>query len=100
LVAALRDLPVQELKIDRMFIRALPGTPQDRMAVETVLQLAQRLGLRTVAVGVEHTAQWAWLKEQGCDAAQGWLIGKPVEADGFVDAIAALRRGKATFTGA
>jgi EAL domain-containing protein (putative c-di-GMP-specific phosphodiesterase class I) len=53
-----------------------------------------------VAVGVEHTAQWAWLKEQGCDAAQGWLIGKPVEADGFVDAIAALRRGKATFTGA
>ncbi len=98
-VAALRDLAVQELKIDRMFIRALPGTPQDRMAVETVLQLAQRLGLRTVAVGVEHAAQWAWLKEQGCDAAQGWLIGRPVEADHFVEAIAALRRAKSAFTG-
>jgi EAL domain-containing protein (putative c-di-GMP-specific phosphodiesterase class I) len=67
------------------------------MAVQTVIGLAHQLGLRAIAVGVEHATQWAWLKEQGCDAAQGWLIGKPVEAEGLVETIAALRRSRGHF---
>jgi EAL domain-containing protein (putative c-di-GMP-specific phosphodiesterase class I) len=96
-LASLRSLPVTEIKIDRGFVRPLPGTGEDRLAVETVLRLAHQLRLRTVAVGVENAAQWAWLKEQGCDAAQGWLIGRPVESTDLPATIGALRRARGTF---
>jgi len=96
-LAHLRGLPISEIKIDRGFVRALPGTPEDRLAVETILRLAQPLKLRTVAVGVENTAQWAWLKEQGCDAAQGWLIGRPVESADLAATIGSLRRARGQF---
>jgi EAL domain-containing protein (putative c-di-GMP-specific phosphodiesterase class I) len=98
-LALLRGQPLDEIKIDRSFIRPLPGTTDDRLAVDTVLKLAHRLGWRAVAMGVEHAAQWSWLKEQGCDAAQGWLVGKPVEADAFLDTVATLRRARGQFTG-
>ena len=97
-LASLRGLPITEIKIDRSFVRALPGTAEDRMAVETVLRLAHQMGLRATAVGVENAAQWAWLKEQGCNAAQGWLIGKPVEGTELAPTIAALRRARGQFT--
>ncbi len=96
-VAHLRNLPIQEIKIDRSFVRSLPGGAEDRLAVETVLRLARQLGLRTIAVGVETAAQWSWLKEQGCDAAQGWLIGKPLEADQLLEAVGHLRRKHGKF---
>jgi EAL domain-containing protein (putative c-di-GMP-specific phosphodiesterase class I)/DNA-binding response OmpR family regulator len=96
-LAGLRGLPISEIKIDRSFVRPLPGLPEDRLAVETILRLAQQMQLRTLAVGVENAAQWAWLKEQGCDAAQGWLIGKPVEGAELPGAIGALRRARGQF---
>jgi EAL domain-containing protein (putative c-di-GMP-specific phosphodiesterase class I) len=96
-LASLRSLPITEIKIDRSFVRTLPGAPEDRLAVETVLRLARQMGLRTMAVGVENAAQWAWLKEQGCDAAQGWLIGKPVEASELAGTIGTLRRSRGQF---
>jgi EAL domain-containing protein (putative c-di-GMP-specific phosphodiesterase class I)/DNA-binding response OmpR family regulator len=96
-LASLRRLPIREIKIDRSFVRPLPGTREDRLAVETVLQLARSMQLRTVAVGVENAAQWAWLKEQGCDAAQGWLIGRPVEGAELPATIGALRRARGQF---
>jgi EAL domain-containing protein (putative c-di-GMP-specific phosphodiesterase class I) len=65
--------------------------------VETILRLAQQMQLRTLAVGVENAAQWAWLKEQGCDAAQGWLIGKPVEGAELPGVIGTLRRARGQF---
>ena len=96
-LASLRGLPITEIKIDRSFVRALPGATEDRMAVETVLRLAHQMGLRVTAVGVENTAQWAWLREQGCDAAQGWLVGKPVEGAELAAAVGALRRARGQF---
>jgi len=96
-LASLRGLPITEIKIDRSFVRALPGTAEDRMAVETVLRLAHQMGLRATAVGVENAAQWAWLKEQGCDAAQGWLIGKPVEGHELAATVASLRKARGQF---
>jgi EAL domain-containing protein (putative c-di-GMP-specific phosphodiesterase class I)/DNA-binding response OmpR family regulator len=96
-LAGLRGLPISEIKIERSFVRPLPGSPEDRLAVETILRLARQMRLRTLAVGVEHAAQWAWLKEQGCDGAQGWLIGKPVEGSELPGAIGALRRARGQF---
>jgi EAL domain-containing protein (putative c-di-GMP-specific phosphodiesterase class I) len=97
-LAMLRGQPIDEIKIDRSFIRPLPGSTDDRLAVDTVLKLAHRLGWRALAMGVEHAAQWIWLKDQGCDAAQGWLMGRPVEADAFLDTVALLRRTRGQFT--
>jgi EAL domain-containing protein (putative c-di-GMP-specific phosphodiesterase class I)/CheY-like chemotaxis protein len=96
-LAGLRRLPISEIKIDRSFVRPLPGMAEDRLAVETILRLAQQMQLRTSAVGVENEAQWAWLKEQGCDTAQGWLIAKPVEGTELPGVIGALRRGRGQF---
>lgn len=80
-LAQLRDLPFNEVKIDGSFVHgagsnAIPGT-----IVHTALTLARRLGLRTVAEGVETVADWAWLRRQACDIAQGYFIGRPMPAD-------------------
>lgn len=74
----LRDLPLQEIKIDRSFVNWLaPGTP-DEDIVATTLDLAHRRGLRTVAEGVENNEAWDLLREQGCNLAQGYLMCRPV----------------------
>ena len=94
---SLRRLPVNEIKLSRDLVQPLPGAPSDRAAVQAMLSMAHAMGLRASAVGVENASQWAWLKEQGCDAAQGWLIGKPVEARELPTSIAGLRRLRGRF---
>jgi len=93
-LANMKALPVSELKIDRSFIRPLPGTAPDRMMVQTMLALSKQLNMRMVAVGVENVTQWAWLKEQACDGAQGWLIGKAVAAEEFSALVGEIRQNK------
>ena len=93
-LANMKALPVSELKIDRSFIRPLPGTAPDRMMVQTMLALSKQLNMRMVAVGVENVTQWAWLKEQACDSAQGWLIGKAVAAEEFSSLVGEIRQNK------
>ena len=93
-LANMKALPVSELKIDRSFIRPLPGTAQDRMMVQTMLSLSKQLNARVVAVGVENVTQWAWLKENACDGAQGWLIGKAVAAEEFPALVGEIRQNK------
>ncbi|MEI6274161.1 MAG: EAL domain-containing protein, partial [Phycisphaerae bacterium] len=90
----MKALPVSELKIDRSFIRPLPGTSQDRMMVQTLLALSKQLDIRVVAVGVENITQWAWLKEYDCDGAQGWLIGKAVASEEFPALVGEIRQNK------
>ncbi len=76
----LRDLPLQEIKIDRSFVMTLePGTI-DAAIVTSSVQLAKTLGLRTVAEGVETAATLNLLRELGCDVAQGYYLGRPVPA--------------------
>ena len=77
-LSRLRDLPVDELKIDRSFVMQLGGRA-DGSLVATILHLAQELSLGTVAEGVEETAQMERLKELGCVLAQGHLIAWPSE---------------------
>jgi diguanylate cyclase (GGDEF)-like protein/PAS domain S-box-containing protein len=75
----LRDLPVDELKIDRTFIqgRAAQG---DFGLIATIIQLGRELDLATVAEGIESPEQLAQLRELGCDVGQGYLLGRPAAA--------------------
>jgi diguanylate cyclase len=87
----IRRLPVSELKLDRTF---LSGAPRDQRAVAVIrstVDLAHSLGLRIVAEGIEHLDALALVDDLGCDAAQGYLMGRPVPADEFDLGPAALK---------
>lgn len=76
--------PFRELKFDRSFITGIePGTPR-WMVVEAVIALAHKLGLQTVAEGIETHAEWQLLKDAGCEYAQGYFIAKPMARDDFL----------------
>ena len=72
----LRDLPVDELKIDRSFISRMAGQV-DHGLVATIIKLGRELELGTVAEGIESPEQLALLRELGCDLGQGFLLGHP-----------------------
>jgi EAL domain-containing protein (putative c-di-GMP-specific phosphodiesterase class I) len=76
----LQQFPVDILKIDRSFTDALLRGPNEAALVRTIIALADMLGLRSVAEGVEDAEQEAQLRLLGCDAAQGFHIGHPVDA--------------------
>ena len=73
----LTRLPVDIVKIDRSFVERLGGPPGDETLVRAVVQLARSLGLRSVGEGVETPTQLERLQSFGCDAAQGYLFGRP-----------------------
>jgi len=83
-LANLQKLPVDELKIDRMFVSLLPGDPQNAAIVRSIIDLAHNLDLELVAEGVETTAGLRWLREEGCERAQGYYLSKPMPADEFL----------------
>jgi diguanylate cyclase (GGDEF)-like protein len=76
----LRDLPVQELKMDRSFISSMRSDPRTRMIIASTFQMAQALGLRMVAEGVEDAATMADLVAMGVDVLQGYYLAKPMPA--------------------
>ena len=75
----LMRLPVNEIKIDRSFVTGLATDPDSGAIVRSAVGLGHNLGLRVVAEGLQDRAAEAILIEAGCDAAQGFLIGKPVD---------------------
>ncbi len=79
-LAFLRDLPVDNLKIDRSFVRDVATGAFDGAVVSAVVGLARSLGLRTIAEGVEDHAQMDVLRELRCDAVQGFLFSMPLPA--------------------
>jgi len=72
----LQSFPINQLKIDRSFVRPLPESGQ--MLAGAVIGLAHDFGLTVVAEGVEDRAQLGWLQRAGCDYAQGYLLGRPM----------------------
>jgi len=74
-------MPVQVLKIDRTFLQAVPGDGQATAIVTAIIELAAALGMEAVAEGVENEEQRAFLVDQGCPLAQGYLLGRPAPAD-------------------
>ena len=75
----LMRLPVNEIKIDRSFVSALASDPDSGAIVRSAVGLGHNLGLRVVAEGLQDRMAEAVLVEAGCDAAQGYLLGGPVE---------------------
>ena len=80
-LALLQGLPVDEIKIDRSFVRDMLENPSDAAIVRSTIDLADNLGLSAVAEGVETPAALEELRTFGCHEAQGYLIGRPVPAD-------------------
>jgi EAL domain-containing protein (putative c-di-GMP-specific phosphodiesterase class I) len=82
-LAYLKRLPIDKLKIDRLFIKDVPRNAEDVAIVRGVIAMAHELGLVVVAEGVEEDAQRDFLHAHGCDAIQGYLLGKPMPAEQF-----------------
>lgn len=80
-LAHLRELPVNEIKIDRSFVGQMLNRESDAIIVEAIIGLGHKLGLRVIAEGVEDQAAWERLADFGCDSAQGFLIspGLPID---------------------
>jgi len=77
----LRQLPFTEVKIDRFFVNDAVTSPDSRLIVKTIIELAQGLGLTATGEGVETREQLQLLHELGCDVVQGYLISQPLEPD-------------------
>jgi predicted signal transduction protein with EAL and GGDEF domain len=80
-LSRLRELPVDELKLHESFIAPIGSAPEDASIVGALVDLGHALGLAVVAEGVEHESQIEQLRELGCDAAQGYAIGRPVSEE-------------------
>lgn len=75
----LKEFPVKKLKIDQSFISGLPDHQKNLSIVRSVIALAKELDLQVVAEGVEYAAQADILRHSGCDMAQGYYFGKPLD---------------------
>ncbi|MBA0386482.1 bifunctional diguanylate cyclase/phosphodiesterase [Stenotrophomonas maltophilia] len=88
----LKRFPIHELKIDRSFVSGVAENTEDAAIVKAIIALAKAVGLWVVAEGVETTAQQAALAEMGCDAIQGYLISRPVEAGEITSIMSSYNR--------
>src|SRR5690606_25370991 len=81
--------PIDIIKIDRSFVTGLGVKPGDGVVVQSMIELAQRLGVHTVAEGIDRPDQVALLQSLGADLAQGFLFSPPVPADKIDSLLAA-----------
>jgi diguanylate cyclase (GGDEF)-like protein len=77
----LQAMPYDVLKIDRSFISTLDSSPRSQIIVETITEMAHRIGMRVVAEGIERHDQLAMIRRAGCDFAQGCLFAPALEAE-------------------
>ena len=77
----LQDLPINELKVDKVFIEAIEGCKEKNVMVTNICNMAKALELDTVAEGVETTGQLNEAKACGCSAFQGYYLDKPMSVD-------------------
>lgn len=93
-LAQLNAIPFTELKIDQMFVRKCDRAPRLRNIIQSCVELAQRLGVRTVAEGIESEGEWDFLCEVSCDEGQGYYVARPMPA-AEIPIWAARRPGRA-----
>lgn len=83
----LKKFKIYKLKIDQSFVRDIDSDTDDRAIVKAIIMIARSLGMVTIAEGVETGQQLAFLKEQGCEEAQGYYYSKPLSASRFEEFI-------------
>jgi EAL domain-containing protein (putative c-di-GMP-specific phosphodiesterase class I) len=79
----LKRLPVDQVKIDRSFVRDIITDSSDAVMVKTIIDMAHNFGLNVIAEGVESEDQMIFLKKNGCMSFQGYLFSKPVPLEEF-----------------
>lgn len=84
-LAQLRDLPFNELKIDHSFVHGASGDAQLAAICDASLDIARKLGMRSVGEGVEDVDDWNFLRAHGCDIAQGYFIARPMPMAALID---------------
>jgi EAL domain-containing protein (putative c-di-GMP-specific phosphodiesterase class I) len=89
----LRQLPVQEVKIDKSFVMTMMTQPEDAAIVRSIVDLGANLGLVVVAEGVEDAATWNELERLGCHNLQGFFLAAPMPISDFTEWLAA-REGR------
>ena len=82
-LSQLKHFQLYKLKIDQSFVRDLDHDGNDRAIVSAIIRMAQALGMRTTAEGVETAGQLVYLLEQGCEEAQGYHFARPMPAQEF-----------------
>ncbi|MCA9660999.1 MAG: EAL domain-containing protein [Myxococcales bacterium] len=86
-------MPLDQLKIDRAFVRDVATSASDGVIARTIVALGKSLGLHVIAEGVETADQRDSLASLGCDAFQGYYYGRPAPAGVAVELAKALGRG-------
>ncbi|MES2104029.1 MAG: EAL domain-containing protein [Pseudomonadota bacterium] len=89
-MAYLKRFPINELKIDRAFVRDIPGSGEDEAIITSIIALGHGLGLTVIAEGVETKQQLAFLRSVNCDSIQGYYVAKPMPADEVPHFLASL----------
>ena len=79
----LHDLPIDTLKIDKSFVRDIVSDTNDARLTEAIIAIGRSLDLDVLAEGVEEINQLEFLRQHGCDLAQGYYFSKPIPAEGF-----------------
>lgn len=79
----LKKFKVYKLKIDQSFVSDITDDPEDKAIVSAIINMANSLGIQTIAEGVETAEQLAFLRLQGCDEVQGYYFSKPLPAEQF-----------------
>ncbi|WP_416427288.1 EAL domain-containing protein [Pseudomonas sp. App30] len=77
----LRDLPIDTLKLDRHLVARLPESERDAALARNVISVCRDFGITVIAEGVETREQYQWLRTNGCELAQGFIVAKPLTAD-------------------
>jgi diguanylate cyclase len=77
-LAYLKDIPATELKIDKAFVLDIADSQRDSLLVRSTIDLGHSLGMKVIAEGVETATALSLLALMGCDAAQGYFIGRPM----------------------
>lgn len=78
-LSRLKALPIASLKIDRLFLRGVPGGRNDVAIVRSIIDLGRNMKLRVIAEGVEQDAHLGFLRQCGCSLVQGYLPGRPMQ---------------------
>ena len=83
----LKNIPIDTLKIDKSFVDSMLNDDSTGIITDAVIKMVKKLGFETIAEGVETEDQYEYLKKMDCDNIQGFLLGKPMSSEDFIEII-------------